>query len=193
MDISLRSNVDFTQSYSSSTESYNSQTSYNQALANNSNLFARPGSPYPDASVVNMSGVLGLIFGLTGGLEGVANSESGEFSLFVQGGFEGGITSYAFSAGSGLIFNLPTNADYEGSTLTYNGGALFLFGSHFQSTDRLLSMRYNSGYYGYSLNASISLIPGTGSVSTTAARHIFTIPYLGYILDPFGAIINYFD
>jgi len=151
---------------------------------------------YPDAWSVGASGTIGLLTGLTGGFEVVVNSESGEVSLFINGGFEGGVASFGMSAKAGLIWNLDKNCEYNGPFLSGNfgGGPLGKLGvSIFGTSDNITSPNLVPGPYGAAVTIGVSLIPVSLSGNSTLYKTVFTIPLLGYILDPTGTIFNAID
>jgi RHS repeat-associated protein len=151
---------------------------------------------YPDALTFGGSATIGILFGLTGGFEFVINTESGEVSLFLNGGFEAGLTSFGVNAKSGSIWNLDKNCNYEGPFLSGNASAVpmgIVGVSAFASSDKLMSSKIVPGPYGVAGTAGVNLIPATLSVNSTVYKKIFTIPLLGYILNPAGAIFNAID
>ena len=75
---------------------------------------------FADALTVGGSGTIGILAGLTGGSEVVVNSESGEVSLFVSGGFEGGLTSFGGNVKARKIWSLDENCEYTGPFLSGN-------------------------------------------------------------------------
>jgi len=151
---------------------------------------------YPDAIIFGGSGTIGILGGLTGGFEIVINSESGEVSLFINGGFEGGLTSFGINGKTGSIWNLDKNCDYEGSFLSANvaGGPLGKLGvSAFGTSDKLMSSKIIPGSYGSTISIGASLIPATFSADSTVYKNLFTIPFLGYVLNPAASLINAID
>ena len=146
---------------------------------------------YPDAKMVGVSGFGGIIAGVAGGAEVLINTESGEVSFYVNGGFEAGITTFGAQVKAGGVWNLDKNTDYNGPFLSTNGSIGPIAGSVFGSSDALMSKNIVPGSYGTSLGLGASLFPYfSASVSSTIYKEVFTIPYLGYLMDPVGTVMN---
>jgi hypothetical protein len=88
------------------------------------------------------------------------------------------------------ILTVPTS-EYHISNQDYPFRTYALIGS----TDEILTTKISEDpYYGGTINFGVSMMPlPTVSAESSTSREIITIPYLGYILDPIGAIHNKLD
>ena len=163
--------------------------------------YTTPLYSYPDARMKAISVNAGSRISAVGQLELVANSETGQVSIFGAYGYDVGITSWALSLKKGQIYNLKDNYLYNeyfgsasavciptlmpGSTV---GAEAFWSTNSWNPTDININ-----GPFGSAEVLSFGAIP-TLSIGSTYYEDIMTLNgNWGKVIDPAGWLFNSFD
>lgn len=170
---------------------------------------------YPDVKYMSVGGSGFFGSGPAGDLGIYLNSESGEASIIGQTGTDHGLVAPGANIALGYIYNAPKNRSiFTGYTSVLNGDvsvpavspdigfavfhsadSLFIENVIDGKTQNELIPELIPGPYGFAATVGYDLNVSPVSLygSSFKPHEIITIPYLGYILDLKGTVLNKLD